>query len=363
MVTSLGTRGHGCAAAEVTAALQVTIEDNCPSELPRLQGGMPRQMTKAAFVEPMLLLPTKALPEGTDWAYELKLDGYRATAIKTNAGVQLRSRNNKDFNARYPAVADALATLPEETVIDGEIVALDASGRPSFNTLQNYKSSDVSIFYYVFDVLVISGRDVMSAPLIARRDLLRTRVLPKLKDSIRECPRLDASLSDVIDAVRAQGLEGVVAKNLNSRYEPGRRSGAWRKMRLNQGQEFVIGGYTTGPKTFDAIIYGYHEGGKLLYAGRTRNGFTPILREQLSKRLRGLEIATCPFANLPEQRAGRWGLGLTAERMKDCRWVKPELVGQFEFVEWTPDNHLRHSRFVALRDDLEAGAVRRSTKD
>jgi bifunctional non-homologous end joining protein LigD len=314
---------------------------------------------KAAFVEPMLLLPTSTLPEGLGWLYELKLDGYRAIAIKTNGGVQLRSRNNKDFNKKYPAVVEGLAALPDETVIDGEVVALDDSGRPSFNLLQNYGSTDVAICYYVFDLLVLSGRDVMSEPLTTRRDLLRTQVVPKLKDPVRECPELNASLPEVINAVRAQGLEGVVAKARNSSYESGRRSGAWRKMRLNQSQEFVIGGYTTGPNSFDAIIFGYYAEGKLLYAGRTRNGFTPMLRDQLQKRMRDLEISDCPFTNLPEKRSGRWGLGLTAEKMKDCRWVRPELVGQFEYVEWTPDNHLRHSRFVAFMEGVDASSVRR----
>ncbi len=140
-------------------------------------------------------------------------------------------------------------------------------------------------------------------------------------------------------------------------YEPGRRSGARQKMRINQGQAFVIGGYTVGGKTFDALIFGYHEGDRLLYVARTRNGFTPALRDQLFKRFRGLEIAECPFANLPEARSGRWGEGLTADKMKQCRWLKPVLVGQVEFVEWTPDKHLRHSRFVSLREDRDARDV------
>jgi bifunctional non-homologous end joining protein LigD len=318
---------------------------------------VPTPTTKAAFVEPMLLLPASKLPEGTVWIYELKLDGYRAIAFKSNGGVQLRSRNDNDFNRKYPAVAAALAGLPDETVVDGEVVALDESGRPSFNALQNYASGSTPIVYYVFDVLVLGGRDVMSESLAQRRELLQSHVLAKLKDPVRESPELNASLSDVISAVRAQGLEGVVAKNLNSSYEPGRRSGAWQKMRINQGQEFVIGGYTVGPKSFDAVIFGYYDARKLLYAGRTRNGFTPLLRDQLHKGLRTLEIPHCPFANLPEKKSGRWGLGLTAEKMKDCRWLRPVLVAQFEYVEWTPDNHLRHSRFVALRKDSDPAKV------
>jgi DNA ligase D-like protein (predicted ligase) len=316
---------------------------------------------QATFAEPMLLLPAPTLPEGANWAYELKLDGYRALAIKAAGKVHLRSRNNKNFNARYPAVAKALAPLPDETVIDGEVVALDESGRPSFNILQNHASSGAPIVYYVFDVLVLDGRNVMVEPLSVRRELLRTEILPKLGEPIRHCPELNAGLADVIASVRAAGLEGLVAKRLDSRYESGQRSGAWQKMRINQGQEFVIGGYTVGGKTFDALIFGYYEGDRLLYVARTRNGFTPALRDQLFKRFRGLEIAECPFANLPEARNGRWEEGLTADKMKECRWLKPVLVGQVEFVEWTPDRHLRHSRFVALREDRDARDVRIDT--
>ena len=132
-------------------------------------------------------------------------------------------------------------------------------------------------------------------------------------------------------------------------------------MRINQGQEFVIGGYTIGGRAFDALVCGYYEGKDLIYVAWTRNGFTPHLREELMNKFRGLEIANSPFANLPEARSGRWGQGLTAAKMKDCRWLKPVLVGQFEFVEWTPDNHLRHSRFVDLREDKKAREVRRES--
>ena len=311
----------------------------------------------------MLLLRTDALPEGEKWAYELKLDGYRALAIKTNGKVHLRSRNNKEFNAKYPTVVKALTSLPDETVIDGELVAMDESGRPSFNALQNLGSSKVPIFYYVFDVLILAGRNVMLEALSSRRDRLRRRVLPKLSDPIRASPELNASLPVLIESVRGQGLEGLVAKRLDSKYEPGQRSGAWQKMRVNKGQEFVIGGYTPAGRTFDALIFGYYERDRLLYVARTRNGFTPALREQLHGQLKGLEIADCPFANLPEARTGRWGYGLTAEKMKECRWLKPVLVGQFEYLEWTPDNHLRHSRFIRLRGDKNAREVRREPEE
>ncbi len=184
-------------------------------------------------------------------------------------------------------------------------------------------------------------------------------MLPTLADPVRYTGELQANLRDLIHSVKTQGLEGLVAKRRTSRYEPGLRSGAWMKMRVNRGQEFVIGGYTLGTKTFDALVIGYYDGDRLIYAARTRNGFTPAAREQLFRRFARLQTTGCPFANLPEAKSGRWGEGLTRAKMAECRWLKPELVGQFEFVEWTPDNHLRHSRFVALREDTPARNVRR----
>ena len=279
--------------------------------------------------------------------------------MKSGGKVQLRSRNDNDFNVRYPGIVKALAPMPDETVIDGEVVALDRDGKPSFNTLQNYGSAGAPLHFYIFDLLILEGRDVMGEPLVKRRELLEEHVLPKLAEPIRYSPVLEAKLEDLIRSVKAQGLEGLVAKRRNSKYEPGQRSGAWQKMRVNQGQEFVIAGYTPSPKNFDALVIGYYEGSKLMYAARTRNGFTPASRAELFKKLKPLEISGCPFANLPEKKAGRWGAGLTAAKMAECRWLKPQLIGQFEFVEWTEDAHLRHSRFVALRDDKNANDVKR----
>jgi bifunctional non-homologous end joining protein LigD len=196
---------------------------------------MAARKTTTEFIEPMLLVRSDTLPEGPDWAYELKLDGYRALGIKSYGVAHLRPRNNKSFDGKYPAIVAALARLPEETVIDGEVVALDESGRPSFSALQN-GSATAQLCYYVFDVMVLAGRNVMSEPLSARRELLRRQVLPQLTDPIREAPQFDASLSDLIRAVREQGLEGIVGKRLDSAYEPGQRSGAWRKMRVNRPQ-------------------------------------------------------------------------------------------------------------------------------
>jgi bifunctional non-homologous end joining protein LigD len=311
------------------------------------------------FIAPMLLLKTEKLPDGPQWLYQLKLDGYRSVAFKSGGRLQLRSRNDKDFSRRYPSVLQGLAHLPDDTAIDGEIVAFDGAGRPSFNALQNHGSSGAPVVYYVFDVMALGGTDVTREPLETRRRLLEQQVLPRLAEPVRYAAPLDAPLPVLIESVKAQGLEGLVAKRLDSPYEPGLRSGAWQKMRVNRGQEFVIGGYTRGAKTFDALVLGVYDGEDLIYVARTRNGFTPATRLAVFRRFAGLEIPECPFVNLPEPRGGRWGQGLTKEKMKDCVWLRPALVARIEFLEWTGDNHLRHSRFAGLREDKRAKDVRR----
>src|ERR1700733_10478078 len=155
----------------------------------------------------MQLLRTEKLPEGPDWAYEIKLDGYRALAFKTGGKLQLRSRNDNDFTLRYPSIAKALAPLPDDTSVDGEIVALDEAGMPSFNALQNYGSSKANLIYYIFDVMVLAGKDVMEEPLGTRRKLLEKNLLPKLAEPIRYSPVLEASLAELIQAVKMQGFE------------------------------------------------------------------------------------------------------------------------------------------------------------
>ena len=307
----------------------------------------------------MLLLRTDSLPSGNQWLYELKLDGYRAIAFTRDGRPHLRSRNDNDFSTRYPGVVKALANLPDDTVIDGEILAFDQDGRPSFNALQNFGSGSAPVVYYVFDVMILRGRDVMQEPLDVRRELLEKKVLPKLSEPIRYASSLDADLPVLIQSVKEQGFEGLVAKRRTSVYEPGLRSGAWMKMRVNRGQEFVIGGYTRGTNTFDALIFGYYEGKNLIYVARTRSGFTPATRAQLFRKFKGLEVDGCPFVNLPEEKSGRWGQGLTKTKMAQCQWLKPVLVGQFEFLEWTSDDHLRHSKFVGLREDKDPKLVKR----
>jgi bifunctional non-homologous end joining protein LigD len=315
--------------------------------------------TSAHFIEPMLCLAVSDLPDGSEWEYELKLDGYRAIGLKTSGRVLLLSRNGKDFSQRFQPLTRALEALPDETVIDGEVVALDESGRPSFSLLQNYASGEYTLVFYAFDLPILAGKDLTSERLEVRRELLRTKVMPQLEEPIRFSETLRASTADLVRAVREQGLEGVVAKLIDSSYESGRRSGAWVKMRVNQEQEFVIGGYIPASANFDAILVGYYVGNNLMYAAKVRNGFVPASRAALFERFRGLERAGCPFENLPETKQGRWGEGLTADDMRKCRWLQPRFVAAIEFVEWTATNHLRHSKFIAMLDDKDPNQVRR----
>ncbi len=161
----------------------------------------------AGFIEPMLLLKTDSLPDDSRWLYELKLDGYRAIAFKRNGTVHLRSRNDNDFDVRYPGVVKALANMPNDTVIDGEVVAFDQDGRPSFNALQNFGSAPAPVVYYVFDIMVLAGHNVMREPLEKRRELLEKKVLPKLREPVRYSAPLTATLSVLIESVKVHGFE------------------------------------------------------------------------------------------------------------------------------------------------------------
>jgi bifunctional non-homologous end joining protein LigD len=251
---------------------------------------------------------------------------------------------------------EALADLPAGTVVDGEVVAIDAGGRPDFNLLQNFRAEAARIHYYVFDLLCWKDRDLTRLPLIERRTFLKSLVVIRDK-RIRISDYIEAAPTDLLSAVREQGLEGIVGKIKDSLYQPGKRSGAWIKYRVNRGQEFVIGGYFPGSHGFDSLIVGYYDGDNLMYVARTRNGFVPASRRQVFSKLKHLVALTCPFVNLPEARRSRFGEELNAEKMKKAVWLRPEAVAQIEFLEWTEANRLRHSKFVALREDKNPRSV------
>ena len=301
-----------------------------------------------------------ALPAGEKWSFEIKLDGYRCIAVKRALEVTLFSRHNKVLNRRFPGVVKTLGSLKGDFALDGELVALDSQGRPSFQLLQNSLSQSLPIYFFAFDVVNKNGELLVNLAFHRRRQLLES-FLTVPKDPVRLSPLLQAPSGQVLEAVRKLGLEGIVGKRIDSVYEPGERSGAWIKLRANMEQEFVIGGYIPGARGFDALLVGVYEKKELIFVAKVKNGFVPRIRDELFPTLKPLQTAQCPFKNLPEKRASRWGESLTAEKMDQCRWVKPKLVCQVAFVEWTDARHLRHCTFVAMRDDKKPAEVVRET--
>jgi bifunctional non-homologous end joining protein LigD len=321
---------------------------------------MPKKSAQTArFLECMECLPVPRVPEGPQWSYEFKLDGYRLEAVKSAGKITLYSRRQNVLNTKFPHIAAALRDLPDETVIDGELVALASDGRPNFNLLQNYRSAESHIIYYVFDVMTLEGRDLAQLPLSERREVLRS-ILPT-NEHLGISIAVQMTAQEMIALVREQGIEGIVAKRTDSIYQPGKRTGSWTKHRISLGQEFVIGGYVLSNLGVDSLVIGFYRGSDLIYAGRVRAGFVPATRRQVFEQIKHLKTDRCPFANLPEKTAGRWGQGLTAEKMQECVWLKPEAVARIEFLEWTDADHLRHTKFVSLRDDKDPRKVVRET--
>ena len=295
------------------------------------------------------------LPEGPDWSYEVKLDGYRAQAIH---GVRLRllSRRGKDFSSQFAETYRALTqAVPAESVVDGELVALDAQGRPDFQSIQNSRSSETPVVFFAFDLLMFAGHDVRSLPLIERQQLLRDAL--RTSELVQVSETFSIPAAQMIAIAREHGLEGVVAKRLNSRYESGRRSGAWQKLCLTQAQEFVVGGFTHGAHGIDSLLVGFYRGRALQFCASVRAGFVSASRRELYSRLEPLITDRCPFVNVPETSPGRWGQGLTAEKMRSCVWVRPRMVVRCSFQEWTANDHLRRVSYVGLREDMEAREV------
>lgn len=309
------------------------------------------------FVAPMKALPAAEMPKGAEWLFEVKLDGIRAIGIKEKQRVEIHSRRSRELTREYPEIMEALSRLPAtRLVVDGEIVVLDATGRSSFQALQNLKRSHAQrppVFYYVFDLLHLDGRDLTSLPLVERKAALET-LLQGSDPPLRFSPALEAAPAKVWREIRRLGLEGVIAKRRDSRYEPGRRSGAWRKIKTHNEQEFVIGGYTPpqgSRKHFGALLVGYHERGKLRFASKVGTGFDSATLRSLAELFQSHRTSACPFAGL------RAGEGVTATEMKRCVWLKPALVCQVRFLEWTRDRILRQPVFLGLREDKPAGEI------
>ncbi|MGI8437329.1 MAG: non-homologous end-joining DNA ligase, partial [Chthoniobacterales bacterium] len=251
----------------------------------------------------------------------------------------------------------------KDCVIDGEVVALDPAGRSSFQLLQAHEMAGRKspLYYYVFDLLQFGGKDLTGLPLTIRKELLR-QLCADASDPIRFSGPLGDDPQKLLKEVKRLGLEGIIGKLADSKYEAGRRSGAWVKLKLLNEQEFVIGGYTPpagARKHFGALLVGYYEKKKLLFAGKVGTGFNTKLLAGLHKQLEAEARDDCPFDDLPSKQGGKWVQGITPAMMRKCHWVNPVFVAQIKFSEWTRDLKLRQPVFLGLREDKAAKEVKR----
>ena len=306
---------------------------------------------KAAPVKQLQLAKlVDAPPEGPEWIHEQKFDGYRILAQRERGKVTLYSRRFNDWTAEFPTVAQAVAKLPcERALIDGEVAAVLPDGRTSFQALQNaFSGTGANLAYFVFDLLALDGEDLTGLPLVERKRRLHALVggTPGI---IRYSDHVEGNGARFFELACAQGLEGIVSKRRDSLYTGG-RGGAWLKTKCLLRQELVIAGYTDpeGTRTgIGALLVGYHDHGKLVYAGKVGTGFTQKLLVELKALLAPLETTTSPFQ--PEPPRAWTGPGR--------HWVEPKLVGEVAFSEWTADGRLRHPSFQGLRRDKRAADV------
>jgi bifunctional non-homologous end joining protein LigD len=298
------------------------------------------------FIEPMECKRVLKLPEGDAWVYEPKQDGYRIIAVIDGSTAILHSMSGLNYTAKYPHIAEALKWLKlGKAVFDGEVVALDESGRANFQELQSARLTKLPIVYFIFDLLHLKGSDLLDLPLSERRRRLE-HLAENFENPVRMNPAFNVPLADMTASVQALALEGIVAKRSDSIYMPGKESDAWRKHRFNQEDEFVIGGYIPGGQNFSELLIGEYGDDKLIFIKRLIAGFTPHTRAETFEAIKRLRTPGCPFANLPERRKSPHAL--TEEVMRQCVWVKPARRCEIEFVERTKGGRLRHAEFRRL---------------
>ncbi len=302
-------------------------------------------------IKPQLATLVKRAPDGDQWFNEIKFDGYRMICQVERREVTFLSRNGLDWTARVPHLVRAVRGLGVgSAVFDGEVVAVEPDGSTSFQALQNAFAGKQAnrLVYYVFDVLYLDGVNLTKVPLEQRKRLL-TQLVPSGPGAVRDAGYIVGRAPEFFAEACQRKLEGIICKRRDRPYRPG-RSGEWLKVKCAHREEFVIGGYTSpaGSRVgFGALALGYYDDGQLRYAGRVGTGFSDELLEDLSRQLRTLEQSKSPFVDLQ----GRTG------QARGVHWVKPILVAQVTFSEWTRDGHLRHPAFQGLREDKPASQV------
>jgi bifunctional non-homologous end joining protein LigD len=315
-----------------------------------------RKAALPSMIKPQLATLAEDVPTGDDWLHELKFDGYRILAIVKNSQVRLISRNGKDWTKRFPGVAAAVGELTlKQGILDGEVVSLNEKGVSDFQQLQNAlkRGDEAALVYYVFDLPYFSGHDLTGVALVERKRALAQifRAANARNDGlIRYSDHVQGEGAAVLEQACRGAMEGIVSKRMSAKYEQ-TRSRTWLKVKCVKRQEFVVAGYTkpSGARVgLGALLLGYHKDGELVYAGRVGTGFTDESLRQLVKELKPRRTKEPPFAR-----------GLTAAQRRGVTWVKPELVAEVEFTEWTDESLLRHPSFQGLREDKPPKQVTR----
>lgn len=327
-----------------------------PAELSAIEGAVKAGMPQT--LEPMLATLGTGIPSGADWLYEVKWDGYRALCFIAEGKVRMSSRRGTKLEKQFASVAEALgqSVKADTAILDGEIVALDDNGKPSFQHLQNLTGFGTKpalkgvapppLNFFAFDLLYLNGYDLRKAALIDRRQLLRSIILPN--EMVRYSEHFAGKGQELLDAVRAKGLEGIIAKQAQSRYES-KRSNCWIKIKVTAQQDFVVCGYILGEREpFGALVLGYYKDDKLVYAGNVGSGFTQQSLKAVFEKIKPIIIKKAVLDNVPRE-------------IGEVTWCKPELVCTVRFTSWTADDRLRAPVFLGLRNEVEPTEVVRET--
>ncbi|RYY67104.1 MAG: DNA ligase D [Chitinophagaceae bacterium] len=299
-----------------------------------------KQAPMPQLLPPMMATLVDAPFDDPAWLYEIKWDGYRAVGYVQDGSAELISRNEKPFTEKYTPVADALRRLPFDAIFDGEIVAVDERGLANFQLLQNWQNAPVTLRYYIFDIMWVDGYDVTAVPLLQRKALLEA-LLPKEDEVLHYSDHVLGKGIPFFKAALKQGLEGVMGKRGDSIYTVGARSADWLKIKVNQRQEVVIAGFTQPRNTrkfFGAILLGAYQGDEFVYVGHSGSGFNKKSLEDLYHRMQPLATERCPFETCPKANM-------------PVTWVKPRLVCEIKFTEWTREGIARHPIYMGLRSD------------
>jgi bifunctional non-homologous end joining protein LigD len=327
-----------------------------PGEISSTDGAVKAEMPTS--LEPMLATLGNAVPSGSDWLYEVKWDGYRALCFIEGGKVRMVSRRGTKLDKQFAPVAQALAqsVKADNTIIDGEVVALDESGNPSFQHLQNLTGFGTkpalkgmalpNLNFFAFDLLYLNGYDLRKAALIDRRQLLMSILLPS--EIVRYSEHFNGKGDELLQAVRAKGLEGIIAKQAQSRYES-KRSGSWIKIKVTTQQDFIVCGYILGEREpFGSLVLGYNKNKKLAYAGNVGSGFTQQSLKGVFEKVKPLITKKPVLSDVPKE-------------IGEVTWVKPELICAVKFTSWTKDDRLRAPVFLGMRTEVEPEEVVRET--